>query len=80
MSILRTDDLGHTIRANSSNRSLFENLSATVAPGRFVAVIGPNGAGKSTLLRIIAGLLHPQRGTVWLDGQSLSKISPRIHS
>jgi NitT/TauT family transport system ATP-binding protein len=35
----------------------------------FVAVLGPSGCGKSTLLSMIAGLLTPTTGTIWLDGQ-----------
>lgn len=44
-----------------------------VAPGTFVALFGPNGAGKSTLLGIIAGLVRPSRGQVFLDGEEITK-------
>ena len=44
-----------------------------VAPGSFLAVFGPNGAGKSTLLGIIAGLVRPSRGQVFLDGEEITK-------
>lgn len=44
-----------------------------VAPGSFVALFGPNGAGKSTLLGIIAGLVRPSRGQVFLDGEEITK-------
>jgi branched-chain amino acid transport system ATP-binding protein len=43
-------------------------VSLHVEPGQVVAVIGANGAGKSTLLRTIAGLMHPQRGSIVFDG------------
>ncbi|MCM0617362.1 ABC-F family ATP-binding cassette domain-containing protein [Arthrobacter sp. TS-15] len=48
------------------HRTLFADLSLTVAPGDVVGVVGANGAGKSTLLRILAGVDQPQAGTVSL--------------
>lgn len=44
-----------------------------VAPGSFLALFGPNGAGKSTLLGIIAGLVRPSRGQVFLNGEEITK-------
>ena len=44
-----------------------------VAPGSFLVLFGPNGAGKSTLLGIIAGLVRPSRGQVFLDGEEITK-------
>ncbi|MCY3772866.1 MAG: heme ABC exporter ATP-binding protein CcmA [Gemmatimonadetes bacterium] len=44
-----------------------------VAPGSFLALFGPNGAGKSTLLGVIAGLVRPSRGQVFLDGDEITK-------
>lgn len=38
-------------------------------PGEFVTLVGPSGSGKSTLFNLVAGLLEPDEGEVWLDGQ-----------
>jgi len=46
-----------------------------VRPGEVVAVLGRNGSGKTTLLRCVMGLLNPQAGKVWLEGQELSDRS-----
>ncbi|MDQ5862542.1 MAG: ATP-binding cassette domain-containing protein, partial [Actinomycetota bacterium] len=48
------------------HRTLFANLSLTVAPGDVVGVVGANGAGKSTLLRLLAGVDQPLGGSVSL--------------
>ena len=47
----------------------------SVPEGGFVAVVGPSGCGKSTLTRLIAGLMKPDQGEVWLHGQRVT--SPR---
>src|SRR5438105_12923577 len=51
------------------------DFSLELATGEFVAVRGPSGSGKTTLLLIAAGLLHPDRGHVVLDGQDLYGLS-----
>ncbi|MBL8708196.1 MAG: ABC transporter ATP-binding protein [Rhodospirillaceae bacterium] len=49
-----------------------DGCSLAVAKGSVTGLIGPNGAGKSTLFNIIAGLLAPDQGTVWLDGEDVT--------
>lgn len=45
-----------------------DRTSATITSGEFVALVGPSGCGKTTLLDIVAGLLEPSAGEVYLDG------------
>lgn len=52
---------------DGSNRAL-DNVSFTLEPGTATAVVGPSGSGKSTVLALIAGLHHPNRGRVLIDG------------
>lgn len=42
--------------------------------GQIVAIIGPNGSGKTTLFNLISGLLRPDRGEIWLNGQRLDRL------
>jgi lipopolysaccharide transport system ATP-binding protein len=44
------------------------SISFQVTAGEFVGVLGRNGSGKSTLLRLAAGIYHPTRGSVRVDG------------
>ncbi|MHC1624762.1 MAG: ABC transporter ATP-binding protein [Methermicoccaceae archaeon] len=49
-----------------------EDISFSVAGGEFVCIIGPSGCGKTTLLRMIAGLDHPTKGEILVDGKTIS--------
>lgn len=48
-----------------------DDVSFDIRSGELVAFLGPSGGGKSTTLRIIAGLDHPDTGTVTFDGQQV---------
>ncbi len=48
-----------------------EDVSFTLARGRFLSILGPSGCGKTTLFNIIAGLIQPDEGEATLDGESL---------
>ena len=46
-----------------------KEISLTISAGEFVSLVGASGCGKSTLLRLVAGLLTPSKGEVFLAGQ-----------
>lgn len=47
------------------------DVSFTVEPGKIVGLLGPNGCGKTTILKIIAGLIQPSSGEIYVDGKSI---------
>ena len=51
-------------------------LDLAIGPGERVALAGPSGSGKSTLLYILAGLLPPDRGHLFLDSKAVSSLRP----
>lgn len=51
-------------------------INLTVKNGEYVCILGPSGCGKTTLLRIIAGLLKPDKGRVYIDGKDVTDKPP----
>jgi putative ABC transport system ATP-binding protein len=53
-----------------------DNVSAVVNAGELTAVVGPSGAGKSSLLAVCGGLRTPTSGSISINGQRISDLSP----
>jgi len=52
-----------------------QNVHVHIEEGEFIALVGPSGSGKSTLLNMIGGLDEPTKGTVFIDGVEITKLS-----
>jgi branched-chain amino acid transport system ATP-binding protein len=53
-----------------------KGVGLEVGQGEIVTILGNNGAGKTTTLKTISGLLHPTRGTITLENESLLDVPP----
>ena len=53
---------------------VLESLNLSVANGEKVAILGQSGSGKSTLLTLLAGLDHPDSGSISINNQNLSSF------
>jgi ATP-binding cassette subfamily B protein RaxB len=65
---------GISFRYSENEPRVIADFDLDVAPGECVAIAGPSGAGKTTLLKILAGLLQPGAGTVFIDDVPLQAI------
>ncbi|MCA2014134.1 ABC transporter ATP-binding protein [Pararhodobacter sp. CCB-MM2] len=65
----------HAYKTKSGPFPVLNNLNIAIPQNSFCAVVGPSGCGKSTLTRLIAGLMFPDQGEVWLHGELVK--SPR---
>jgi len=74
--VIRLDDVSLTF----GDVPVLDGVDLDVERGEFVALVGPNGAGKTTLLRTINGILDPDRGSVFLDGDPVASLSSRAVS
>jgi ABC-type glutathione transport system ATPase component len=53
------------------SHTVLEDITFDVPKGRITAILGPSGTGKSVLLKNILGLLVPERGQIWVDGDQI---------
>lgn len=53
-----------------------DDLSFTVQPGEILGFIGPNGAGKTTTFNCVTGILTPQSGAIYYDGEDITGLPP----
>jgi putative ABC transport system ATP-binding protein len=73
--VLEVRDLVKTFILDGSPLNAVDHVSFQIRSGEFVALVGPSGSGKTTLLSILAALLMPSKGEVFIDGHELSKMS-----
>jgi len=71
-------DLSVTYRSSRGDVEALKDINISIESGKFVSIIGPSGCGKSTLLKVIAGLVKPTRGEVWINGEKLEGVPRNI--
>lgn len=71
--MLEFDQVSHSY----SSRSMFRDLSLRVSDSRTI-ITGPNGSGKTTLLLLAAGILPIEKGSIELNGESVTALSSKL--
>ncbi|MBI4404394.1 MAG: ATP-binding cassette domain-containing protein [Deltaproteobacteria bacterium] len=74
-SAYRLQNIGIAFPTQQNGRPLLNELCLEIKKGESFAIIGPSGCGKSVLLKIMAGLLRPQAGKVYLENQDLYSLA-----
>ncbi|MFG1185370.1 MULTISPECIES: ABC transporter ATP-binding protein [Xanthobacter] len=73
MSVVQLESVGKSfMRRDGEQLEVLRNIDLDVPERSIVALVGASGCGKSTLLNIVAGLIPPDQGTVFLNGQKSS--------
>lgn len=62
------------VRVAFGGPPVLDGVSLEASAGEVLAVLGPSGSGKSTLLRVVAGLIDPDAGSVWIDGHDVTRV------
>ncbi|MGZ8176924.1 ABC transporter ATP-binding protein [Williamsia sp. SKLECPSW1] len=59
------------------SQNIWRDVTLTLPEGEVSALLGPSGTGKSVFLKALIGLLHPEQGSVIVDGTDITKCSSR---
>ena len=74
--MLNLRNLSKRFASGGETLPLFEGLDLRLSPGETCLLLGQSGCGKSTLLNLIAGLIPPDEGEIWLGETRLDTQSP----
>ena len=72
--MLELKNVSYRVEDNAQEKYILKDVSLTLDE-RFVAFTGPNGGGKSTLAKVIAGIIKPTEGRIYLDGEDITELS-----
>ena len=75
---LRVCDISYAYHSPLGATPALSGISFTVNKGEFLAIVGPSGCGKSTLLSLLAGLLTPEEGSVYIGDAPLKEAQAGI--
>ena len=76
--ILEVKNISKKYQNKEGEVQAIKDINFRVKEGEFVSIIGPSGCGKSTLLSIIAGLEEKTTGEIYIEGEKIEGISPKI--
>ncbi len=69
--------IGEKLTGGYGGADIIKDCTLSVDKGEIAVVVGPNGAGKSTAMKALLGMLNLHGGSVKLDGQDITRISPQ---
>jgi len=64
------------IKKKFKSDNVIDGVTLSVESGETLVLFGPSGAGKTVLLRLIAGVIEPDLGEIWINGQNMKGVEP----
>ncbi len=74
--LIRIVNVGKIFDSNGKSVSAIEDFNLEIFRGEFVTLLGPSGCGKTTVLRMIAGLIRPTEGVIYLKDRIVDAPGP----
>ena len=72
--MLELKEISFAAEGENGRKEILKNINLKIDEG-FNVITGPNGGGKSTLAKIIAGIITPTEGKIYLDGEDITELS-----
>ena len=72
--MLELKNINYRVKDELGEKQILKDVNLSL-DDRFVAFTGPNGGGKSTLANVIAGIIQPTSGEIYLDGENITNLS-----
>ena len=72
--MLELRNVSYQVTDENKDKEIIKNISLKLEDG-FTVITGPNGGGKSTLAKLIAGIIRPTSGSIYLDGEDITELS-----
>lgn len=73
--MLELKNLSYKVEDDSTEKEIIDDISLKIDDGQFIVITGPNGSGKSTFAKLIAGIIKPTDGQIFLDGEDITEKS-----
>lgn len=73
--MLRVEGLSHAFRNGTETTTVLQHINFQVRQGEIVALLGSSGSGKSTLLNLMAGLMKPTEGDIYISDHNIVKMN-----
>ena len=70
--MIRVENLTREFQRNGKEFDAVHRVSLEIKKGEFVAITGHSGSGKTTLFNMIAGLINPTEGEIYIDGSKIT--------
>ena len=75
--LIKMENVSKVYYSGEMETQALKEVNMEIEQGEFIVVLGPSGSGKSTLLNVLSGLDIPTKGSIFIDGQEISRLTQK---